>query len=281
METERKCLEIGCRRACWSGFLFCLIHLFEHVRKSLYNPTRSTLSQRIDLILKTLSYREREIIKLRYGIGDGYKYTLEEVGRIFKVTRKVVRQIEAEAISKMQDIARTQKLEEFLSMYAFSEPGNNLIESVRICQAELLKYVARHPESLRRVSSRDFEKIIAEILSSFGFDVELTGKTRDGGYDILAFGMDNLGVKTKYIVECKRYAADNPIRVELVRGLYGVKERERADHALLVTTSYFTKDSVKFCQAPQIWNLHLKDYEAIKKWLKTYEFTAKNSVVRL
>jgi RNA polymerase primary sigma factor len=53
-------------------------------------------------VLKTLTYREREIIKLRYGIGDGYTYTLEEVGRIFKVTRERVRQVEAKAIRKLQ-----------------------------------------------------------------------------------------------------------------------------------------------------------------------------------
>ena len=46
------------------------------------------LKDKIDGVLKTLTYREREIIKLRYGLGDGYTYTLEEVGRIFKVTRK-------------------------------------------------------------------------------------------------------------------------------------------------------------------------------------------------
>ena len=45
------------------------------------------LRTRIVKVLKTLSYREREIIKLRYGLGDGYSYTLEEVGHIFKVTR--------------------------------------------------------------------------------------------------------------------------------------------------------------------------------------------------
>ena len=52
--------------------------------------------------IKCLSYREREIIKLRYGIGDGYNYTLEEVGHIFKVTRERIRQIEAKAIRKLQ-----------------------------------------------------------------------------------------------------------------------------------------------------------------------------------
>ena len=49
-----------------------------------------------------LTYREREIIKLRYGIGDIYTYTLQEVGRIFKVTRERVRQIEAKAIRKLR-----------------------------------------------------------------------------------------------------------------------------------------------------------------------------------
>jgi len=65
-------------------------------------------------VLKTLSYREREIIKLRYGIGDGYTYTLEEVGRIFKVTRERVRQVEAKAIRKLQHPVRARKLEGFM-----------------------------------------------------------------------------------------------------------------------------------------------------------------------
>ena len=61
-----------------------------------------------------LTYREREIIKLRYGLGDGYTYTLEEVGRIFKVTRERVRQIEAKAVRKLQHPVRSRQLEGFL-----------------------------------------------------------------------------------------------------------------------------------------------------------------------
>jgi len=78
------------------------------------SATQEMLKERIDIILKTLSYREREIIKLRYGIGDGYTYTLEEVGRIFKVTRERVRQVEAKAIRKLQHPVRARKLEGFL-----------------------------------------------------------------------------------------------------------------------------------------------------------------------
>ena len=78
------------------------------------SAAQQMLKERIDTVLKTLSYREREIIKLRYGIGDGYTYTLEEVGRIFKVTRERVRQVEAKAIKKLQHPVRSRKLEGFL-----------------------------------------------------------------------------------------------------------------------------------------------------------------------
>ena len=72
------------------------------------------LRDKIEGLLKTLTYREREIIRLRYGLGDGYTYTLEEVGRIFKVTRERVRQIEAKAVRKLQHPVRSKQLEGFL-----------------------------------------------------------------------------------------------------------------------------------------------------------------------
>jgi RNA polymerase primary sigma factor len=78
------------------------------------SATQEMLKDKIDQVLKTLTYREREIIKLRYGLGDGYTYTLEEVGRIFKVTRERVRQIEAKAVRKLQHPVRSRQLQGFL-----------------------------------------------------------------------------------------------------------------------------------------------------------------------
>jgi len=72
------------------------------------------LKERIDEVLSTLTFREREIVKLRYGIGDGYTYTLEEVGRIFRVTRERVRQIEAKAVRKLRHPVRARQLASFL-----------------------------------------------------------------------------------------------------------------------------------------------------------------------
>ena len=86
----------------------------DHAENPTDSATSEMLSQRIEQVLKTLTYREREIVKLRYGIGDGYTYTLEEVGRIFKVTRERVRQVEAKAIRKLQHPVRARKLQGFI-----------------------------------------------------------------------------------------------------------------------------------------------------------------------
>ncbi|MEQ8764485.1 MAG: RNA polymerase sigma factor RpoD [Planctomycetota bacterium] len=86
----------------------------ESAESPVHAATYEMLKDKIEDVLKTLTFREREIIKLRYGIGDGYTYTLEEVGRIFKVTRERVRQIEAKAVRKLQHPVRSRKLSGFL-----------------------------------------------------------------------------------------------------------------------------------------------------------------------
>lgn len=73
--------------------------------------SQDALEARIEKFLETLNYREREVIRLRYGLDYGRMSTLEETGRVFKVTRERVRQIEAKAIRKLQDPARTRELE--------------------------------------------------------------------------------------------------------------------------------------------------------------------------
>ena len=64
--------------------------------------------------MEHLNYREREIVRLRYGLADGYSYTLEEVGKIFSVTRERVRQIESKAVRKLQQPYRSHSLASFV-----------------------------------------------------------------------------------------------------------------------------------------------------------------------
>jgi RNA polymerase primary sigma factor len=69
---------------------------------ALADVNRQALRSSITRALEGLSYREREIIRLRFGLADGYAYTLEEVGTMFAVTRERVRQIEAKAVDKLR-----------------------------------------------------------------------------------------------------------------------------------------------------------------------------------
>ena len=87
-----------------------------HESSPAESAAKQMLRDKIDHVLKSLTYREREIIKLRYGLGDGYSYTLEETGRIFKVTRERIRQIESKALKKLQHHTRAIHLKGFVDM---------------------------------------------------------------------------------------------------------------------------------------------------------------------
>jgi RNA polymerase primary sigma factor len=80
----------------------------------LYETNQHALKVRIEEAMEHLNYREREILRLRYGLADGYAYTLEEVGKIFSVTRERVRQIESKAVRKLQQPYRSRALASFV-----------------------------------------------------------------------------------------------------------------------------------------------------------------------
>jgi RNA polymerase primary sigma factor len=81
----------------------------------LLEMNQDMLKSKIADVLQSLDYREREILRLRYGLIDGYAYTLEEVGKIFSVTRERVRQIETKAVQALQHPVRARQLSGFLN----------------------------------------------------------------------------------------------------------------------------------------------------------------------
>jgi RNA polymerase primary sigma factor len=81
---------------------------------------QQSLKSLIGRALDGLSYREREIIRLRFGLADGYSYTLEEVGTLFDVTRERVRQIEAKAVEKLREPGLHAQLSGYVDERAFT-----------------------------------------------------------------------------------------------------------------------------------------------------------------
>lgn len=155
------------------------------------------------------------------------------------------------------------------NIYYGKQSPNELIEAINAITVALIKYLKEHPKVLYEIKPRQFEKLIAEILSSYGWQVQLTPAIKDGGYDIFAISKDiEADVETSWIIECKKYAPKNKVGVDIVRALYGIKSNLKVANALLATTSYFTKGAKAFKASR--YDVELKDYHNILEWINQY-----------
>lgn len=148
-----------------------------------------------------------------------------------------------------------------------SAPYKQIVTDVTEVSEELLRRLSENPPLVYELSPRKFEEVVAELLSRQGYEITVTPLTRDGGKDVYASQKTALG-SFLYIVQCKKYAPDNPVGVGLVRELYGVVEAEKATAGILATTSFFTKPAKEF-QKQIEFRVSLQDYLGIQKWLKT------------
>lgn len=162
-------------------------------------------------------------------------------------------------------------------IYSFEEESNlylpeekKIITDLHSCVSQLILEISKTPSLLYQINPRQFEELIAHIFSQWGFNVELTKRTRDGGRDIIAIKSEH-GIKSKSIIECKRYAANRPVSVGLVRALYGVHVQEGANKSVLATTSRFTQAAHSFAKTMNTteWAMDLKDFNDIYQWIKS------------
>jgi hypothetical protein len=145
--------------------------------------------------------------------------------------------------------------------------GHSIIEIAWFVDRELIERLHKYPDDLRIIDRRKFEEVVAELFNGFGYEIELTQCTRDGGKDIITIKRQEVDVK--FLIECKRPDPGNPIGVSTVRELLGVKVDDNATKAILATTTFFTKDANLFFEKHR-WELELKDYSAITIWIADY-----------
>jgi restriction system protein len=126
--------------------------------------------------------------------------------------------------------------------------------------------VLKRPQNIYSFPPRRFEELVAFALSKSGYEeVRLTPETRDGGYDIEA--IRNGLTRERLIVECKQYSESTKVGRPILDALLGVLHREKANQALLATTSSFSKDALKlFAQEP--WRLQGMDIQKLVKMLR-------------
>lgn len=157
-------------------------------------------------------------------------------------------------------------------IFAPPAPAIQVPKLIVSVEEALVEAIQREPASIFRIPSRAFEELVAGVFRRKGFETELTKATRDGGRDIIAIH-EVLGIRAKYIIECKRYAEHRKVSLELVQRLYGVKMAEAANKAILATTSSFTRDATAFA-SHHLWDLELKSFEDIMQWIREYRSPA-------
>ncbi len=143
-----------------------------------------------------------------------------------------------------------------------------LIESMKSLNQAIIEELTRKPSLLEDMHPRHFEELVAEMLASLGWEVELTATSKDGGYDIFGISNSKDNSKSTWLIECKRYARSRKVGIEIVRSLYGVKADVNEDNAMIVTTSGFTSGAKNFAAGK--FDFHLKDHKNLVDWLKQY-----------
>lgn len=110
-----------------------------------------------------------------------------------------------------------------------------------------IEKVVRNRDTIYKLTSREFEELVAQVFENNGYNVMLTPETRDGGCDILATYEVN-GLSFMIIIECKKYGKKNKVGISLVRSLLGVQKDQNANKGVLVTSSTFTRGAVSFAK---------------------------------
>lgn len=210
-------------------------------------------------------------VKSTAGEGHVRLYAPDGKRMVFASTQRgddrAVRQLRAALRRAGLSSAPTDHSEETPGDAEEEEPARAALADFTVVSDRLLRAVVEAPELLLELHWREFEELVAGLLHRDGFDVELTPPSGDRGADIYARRREPLG-PVLYVVECKRFARERRVGPELVRGLYGVVERERATRGILATTSIFTPGARLEASGDLAYRLTLRDAADMRDWIR-------------
>lgn len=241
--------------------------------------TEQFLAAQVDLTLQLPGLNQAEFFELLTKAG-ALDENANSNNKLFKALSGNV--LATRLISDLLQSGRMSTREVLLRLQGFSQSGildasgnpivsggqadRQIIVDVTSVNDQLLEQVHADPTLMYKLSPRRFEEFVAEVLNRLGYSVTLTPASGDGGKDIYAAKKDHLG-SFLYVVECKKYAPDNPVGVGLIRQLNGVVQAEQATAGILATTSFFTKGAKEY-QRRISHQMGLKDFLGIQDWLQ-------------
>ncbi len=129
---------------------------------------------------------------------------------------------------------------------------------------------AKNPSTIFNLKGKDFEVFLRRIFEGFGYEVQLTAATKDGGVDLICL-CKKAKIPIKIAIEAKRYSANRPIEVSLVRQFVGANKQWMANKLVYVTTSHYTKPALTYVSTPQLVQLlELKALPDVIRWANDF-----------
>jgi HJR/Mrr/RecB family endonuclease len=152
-----------------------------------------------------------------------------------------------------------------------SLPAENQIilfdESSRV--KRIITDIYNDNDQIFTIQPHEFEDMVAELLRAQNFETEITKRTRDGGYDIIA--VQSIGdFPIRFLIECKRYAKKRKVSVDIVRSFRDVVNTENANKGIIITSSYFSPDAEDYRARHSPYSLDFKDHDDVIKWVNKY-----------
>jgi hypothetical protein len=143
----------------------------------------------------------------------------------------------------------------------------DLINLIGIPWEQVRREITNRPILLDSLDPRMFEELVAEIFRDHGWEVDLTARTRDGGFDIVAIRR-SLPTNLKVLVEAKRYSPDRTVGVDVVRSLYGIRTLRAASQVVLATSTTVSADAKKEFSRVIPWELDFLERDKILQWCR-------------
>lgn len=150
--------------------------------------------------------------------------------------------------------------------------SDKLINTVKLINEEFMIWMQTHPDHTVLMHQDAFEQITGERLTSEGYEIAFTGRIKNKSADLMALQVNEEGEQIKYLVECKRYSNSAKIGLGFLNAVIGASYRAKTSHAILATTSSFTKNIVSENAKLNDYRIELHDGKQLLEWLSDYKF---------
>lgn len=238
----------------------------KRLQESLYPTSLKELVETQNKLKLAIPYNSVKELKKFANVSNIENYSqafiaIENATKILKIAEaKVAYQLKYRNYDLLKFVEEANKKER-------EEAKAVVVEQTKSVK-KIITDIYKDNSKLLNIEPRQFEEMIAELLYSKGFEVELTKQTKDNGFDIIALKFLEKNFPLKFLVECKRFRKDK-VGVEIVRSFKEVVQSENANKGIIATTSYFTRDAnKKRLETPYL--LDYKDKDDVLNWVAEY-----------